>query len=156
MATKKKISFKLSNDLMTAILYIVIGVLCCVLKTQEIDVMFTVIGSLFVIQGILSVVEKDWVNAGINLVVGVVIIVFAWALTDIILVIFGILIILSGVQQLVPALKQKNIMPVLAAAITIAIGIMLVVAKYVLADWIFIVVGIIFIVNGVLKLLGKK
>ncbi len=156
MATKKEISFKLDNDLTNALLYIVVGAICCILRTNAIGIMFTVIGALFVLQGILSIVEKDWVNACINLVIGIVIIVFAWALQDIVLVVFGVLIVLSGIQQLVPALKQKGVMPIVAAGITIVIGVMLIASNWVLADWIFIVVGIIFIVNGVLKLLEKK
>ena len=50
--------------------------------------------------------------------------------------------------------KKKNIFDLIAPIVTIVIGAMLIAGKFL--DWLFIVVGVIFIINGVLELLGKK
>lgn len=156
MAKNNKLTVKINDATLTAVLYVVVGVLCCVFRADMLKIMFAIIGALFIIKGVLSLLEKDWVNASINIVIGILVIVFAFTdLIDIILIVFGVLIMLSGIQQLVPALKQKDIMPIVAAAVTITVGILLIVSNWVLVDWIFIVIGVIFIVDGILKLLGK-
>lgn len=158
MAKKKNLSLKLDSNLVTAIAYIIIGILCCVLRAEVFQIILTIVGVLFVVQGVLNIVYKDWIQAVINLAIGVVILVFTWAVGEITLLIFGIMILVKGAYELYNALKakSKDMVSVVAAAVTLVVGILLIVARWKTVDALFIVIGIIFIVNGVAELLGKK
>ena len=144
---------KLDNNLLNPIVYIVVGILCCIFQADMLNIMFTVIGAIFIIKAVLSLVEKDWVNAAISAVIGVLIIVFAWLLVEVVLVVFGVLIVLKGIMELIPAIKSKNIMAIIASVVTLVVGVLFIVSNWA-AAWLFIVIGVIFIINGVLSLLG--
>lgn len=154
MAKKKSLTVKFDNNFITAILYILVGILCVAFRAQMLELLLTIIGTLFIVQGVLGLLKSDWINAAINLVIGIVIIVFSWTIIDLVLIVFGVLIVIKGIQELVKVSK-KDVIGIVAAAITVVVGVLLFVAKWVLADWIFIVIGIVFIVNGVAQLIDK-
>lgn len=158
MAKKKNLSVKFDSNLITALAYIIIGILCCVLRAGVFQIVLTIVGVLFVVQGVLNVLSKDWVQAAINLVIGIVILSLTWIIDEIMLLIFGIMIMIKGAYELYNALKakSKDMISLIAAAVTMVVGILLIVARWQTVDTIFIIIGIIFIVNGVFELLGKK
>jgi uncharacterized membrane protein HdeD (DUF308 family) len=51
--------------------------------------------------------------------------------------------------------KKKGWMALIKPIITLIIGVFLIVAKWLLVDWVFIVIGVIFIINGIMALLQK-
>ncbi len=155
MAKKKKLTVKFDNNFITAILYVVVGILCVAFKAQMLEVLLTIIGALFVVQGVLGLLKSDWINAAINLVIGIVIIVFSWTITDIVLIVFGALIAIKGIQELCKVSK-KDVIGVASAILTIVVGVLLIIAKWVIVDGFFIAIGIVFIVNGVAQLIDKK
>ena len=116
----------------------------------------TIIGVLYIVQGVLDILNKDLVKGVINGGIGVLIIVFGWLFAAVASIIFGVLIIIKGAKELLECLKakKKNIFDLIAPIVTIVIGAMLIAGKFL--DWFFIVVGVVFIINGVLELLGKK
>lgn len=158
MAKKKKLSVKFDSNLITALAYIIIGILCCVLGKDLFKIILTIVGALFVVQGVVNVLSKDWVQAAINLVIGIVILSLTWIIKEMVLLIFGIMIMIKGAYELYNALKakSKDMISLIAAAVTMVIGILLIVSGIRLVDTIFIIIGIIFIANGVFELLGKK
>jgi hypothetical protein len=85
-----------------------------------------------------------------------VIIVAGWLIVEVALIVFGVLIVVSGVNELLGVKNSKKILDFVFPIITILIGAMLVVAKWIVVDWFFIVVGVVFIVNGVMALLGER
>ena len=152
MATKK-----LSNDFIMAILYVVIGALLCIFRAEVLSWIMTAAGVLFVVAGVIDIVKyKNKTGGIINIAIGVVILVAGWLLLELALIIFGVLIVINGVKELLEVKKSKNIMPYVAPIVTIVVGALLVVAQWIVFDWFFIAIGVIFIVNGVLALLGKK
>lgn len=154
MAKKKKLTVKIDNNLLTACLYVIIGILCTIFKSQMLEWMFTIIGALFIVNGVFGVLRSDWVNATINIVIGVIIILFAWVITQVVLIVFGVLIILKGAQEIMKASKN-DVFTIVAGAITLLVGVLLIVA-YWASDWIFIAIGIVFIVDGIAQLIEKK
>lgn len=147
---------KISSNLITAILYVVAGILFCVFKGEIVNWIMTIIGVLYIVQGVLDILNKDLVKGVINGGIGVLIIVFGWLFATVASIIFGVLIIIKGAKELLECLKakKKNIFDLIAPIVTIIIGAMLIAGKFL--DWFFIVVGVVFIINGVLELLGKK
>ena len=152
MSTKK-----LSNDFFMAILYIVIGALLCIFKAEVLSWIMTVSGVLFVVAGVIDIVKyKNKTGGIVNIVIGAVILIAGWLILEVALIIFGVLIVVNGVKELLEIKKSKDILVYIAPIVTILIGVLLVVAQWVVFDWFFITIGVIFIVNGVFALLGKK
>ncbi len=151
MATKK-----VSNNFMMAILYVVIGALLCIFKSNILSWIMTIAGALFIIAGLLDIFRHKNKKTGvINIVIGVAILVAGWLLLEIALIVFGVLIVINGLKELL-AIKSKKFKAYLSPLVTILVGAMLVLAKWLVADWFFIAVGVVFILNGVLALFGKK
>ncbi|MBQ3235692.1 MAG: DUF308 domain-containing protein [Clostridia bacterium] len=155
--SKSKVKLDLSlNNLLTCFVYAVIGILLVVLKGGSLGILMSVIGGLLIILGVLDAVKgKDLVKGVVEIVIGIAIIVGGWIFASIVLLIFGILLIVKGVIELLEVYK-KGFMAALPAIVTIVIGVLLVIAKWALMDVICIIAGVIFIINAVLTLFGKK
>ena len=91
----------------------------------------------------------------ISIAIGAVIIVCGWLIAEIVLLIFGILLVIKGVTELIKVYKN-GFMAMLPSIVTIVIGALLIIAKFALIDVMCIIAGVIFIVNAVLMLFGKK
>lgn len=151
-----KSSLKLTkNNVINCILYTVIGLLLVIMKGGSLNILMTIIGALFIIKGIVELINGEIIPGIVEAVVGVAIIVCGWTIADIVLLIFGILLIVKGLIDLIKNTKA-GFVPVLSAIVTIVIGVLLVVAKWVLLDVMCIVAGVIFLINAVLALFGKS
>lgn len=152
---KRKMKQQGNSALLTAALYLLVGILFCVFKGGVLGWLFTVVGILFLVQGVLSILAKDTVSGAISLVIGLVLLIGGWTIVEIILIVFGILMLVKGGATLFALLNGKpSAMQLLTAAGTIIIGILLIVSRWVALDWFFIIMGLFFIVDGVISLLG--
>lgn len=152
---KRKTKNNGNSALLTAALYLLVGILFCIFKGSVLGWLFTVVGILFVVQGVLSILAKDTVSGAISLVIGLVLLIGGWTIVEIILIVFGILMLVKGVMNLFTLLRGKpSAMQLLTAAGTVLIGILLIVSRWVIFDWFFIIMGVFFIVDGVIALLG--
>ncbi len=149
---------KISNNVINAVLYIVIGALFCIFRSGMLNWLLTIAGIVFIALGIYDIIKKNLTNGIIEVVIGVVIILGGWLFVEIVLIVFGALLVIKGIMDLAEIFKNKNrnVMQIIAAIVTIIIGALLIVSKWVMIDWFFIVLGVVFIVNGVLALVSKK
>lgn len=152
----KKLS---NNQLYTAIALIVIGILFCCFRAAMLDVLFTIVGAVLIALGAYDLFRKNWVMGAIELALGIAIIVCGWTVLEIALLVLGIVFIIYGVYSLIVVARKIRSLKDLGAWIAllkpillILLGIFLVVARWALFDWIFIVVGIIAIADGVLMI----
>ena len=150
-----KIDFK-SKNFLNALLYILTGLLLCIFRAQVLNVLLTVIGALFIAYGVIFLLRDEWTGGAVSLVIGIVLILGGWLFVEIVLIIFGILLTLKGVSDLVTAIRFRMPLAIIFACLTLAIGILLVVSYWAMLDWFFILLGVIFIVNGILALLQPK
>lgn len=156
MAKKKSKINVSSSNLLTAIIYAIIGILLVVLKGGSLGILMTAVGALLVVLGVVDAFKnKDMVKGVVEAVVGVAIIVCGWLIADIVLLVLGIVLIVKGVAELLKQFK-KGFPTILSPIVTIVIGVLLVIAKWALLDTFCLIAGIIFIINAVLTLLGKK
>lgn len=154
MASSNK---KVSNSVMYAVLYILIGVLFIVFKSGMLNWLMTIAGIVFIALGIYDIIKKNMTNGIIEAVIGVVIILGGWLFVEVVLIIFGALLCVKGVGDLIAAFQgSRNVMNIIVAILTLVVGILLIVSKWVMLDWFFIVLGVVFIVEGGLQLLGNK
>ena len=147
---KRKTSTNLQT---TALLYIVIGILFIIFQNSILNWMMIGIGALFILNGILEITKKRTVNGVVNLAIGIVIIIFGAAVVDLVLRIFGVLLALKGLLDLITACKKKKIFPILAALLTIIVGVLLVLNLWATLSWFFIAIGAVLIVDGIIALL---
>lgn len=151
-------SKKFNSNLTSALMYIILGVLFCVFKATVIDWLMTVAGILFIVFGVLDLVKGATTSGVINVAIGAVILIGGWFFLNVVLLVFGILLAVKGTIALINSLKalNKSFLDILFSALTIVVGVMLIASKWALVDWFFIVMGVMFIIDGVLELLGKK
>ena len=148
-----------TNNVIACAVYLVTGVLLCVLQTRLISILMTVLGVLFIAYGIYDIIKnRDNLLKGImEIVIGIVILILGWTIGTIVLLIFGILIILKGGFDIYNNVKEKkDRVDLIAAIVTVVIGIILCIAPFAIGDVLCIIVGVIFIITGILALFGQK
>lgn len=145
---------KANSSLFSALLYIVLGVLLIVFKTQTLHWAMTIAGIVFVVSGILDIIRKNWGSGAISLIIGIVILVLGWLVTDIVLLVLGILLAIKGVIALIDALrsKKKSIIAIIFAILTIIVGLALAFGNAL--DILLIVCGVVLLIDGVLGLIA--
>lgn len=154
---KSKLSALKRNDLISGLLFIAVGVLFCIFRNSILDLLLLIVGILFVIAGLVQIFADKQFLAGLILAaIGVVLIVGSRLFLDIVLIVFGVLYILKGIADLVRALqtKRKNGLAILTALLCVALGVLLIVLRSSAVSWLFIVIGVIFIVQGAVAVLS--
>ena len=149
MAKKKS-----NSNLISAILYILIGALLIIFRSQTLGWAMTVAGIFFVVSGIIELVKKNWAGGIVSLVIGAAILILGWLATAIVLLVLGILIALKGIVDLINVIKGKvTVMGLLFPILTIVLGLALAFGNGL--DIIIIVVGVLLVIDGVLGLLAS-
>lgn len=147
---------KSTSELSSSLLYVVIGVLLMVFRSQTLGWAMTVIGTLFVISGIIDLIRFNWAGGAVSLIIGISILVLGWTATKIVLLVLGILIALKGLTTLISALftkRRKNIFVILFAIVSIVIGVMLAFGNGL--DVLIIVAGALLTIDGIFGLIGS-
>ena len=148
MASTKKVS----NNVIAAILYILLGVLFIVFKAGMLNWLMTIVGIVFIALGVYDIIQRRLTNGIIEAVIGVVIL-GGWLFVEIVLIVLGALLVVKGASDLIALCKgSKDVIAIIVAALTIILGILLIVSKWAMLDWMFIVVGVVFIVEGAFTL----
>ena len=149
---------KRNNNLATAVAYIVIGVLFCLFKGTVLDWLMTAVGAIFLLQGIVDLIRKNVFSGLVSVVIGIVIIMGGWLFIEIVLLVLGVLLAVKGVLALLGALgaKKKNLFSILFALLTVVVGVMLIVSKWAMMDTLFLVIGVLLIVDGAMSLIGAR
>ncbi len=151
-----KPSFKSDNALINAALYILVGALLCIFRAGVLEWAMTAIGIVLIVMGVLNIIKKELVEGIVMAGIGVVVILGGWLFVDIILLVLGVALAIKGVLDLVKTLNDRNIPTMAGSIITVVVGIMLVISKWALLDWLFIIIGLVLIADGVLMAMGKK
>lgn len=159
MAKKKSKKLKLmKNNILTCALYVIVGVLLCAMRMSSLKILFTIIGALFIVYGVMDVVYKQLTKGVIEAAIGAVVIIFGFAITEWVIIIFGALLILKSVIDFLEYMqyKRKDNAALIGIIVNIVVGVILCIAPFALGDIICIVAGVVFIINGILALFGKK
>ena len=144
------------NKKLTAILYILIGVLLCVFRAGLLGWAMTAIGVLLIVSAVLSFISLNVIGGVISAVLAVLVIVGGWLFIDILLLIVGIVMLINGVREILALKGKKTALDYVRAALPIVFGLLLIFSKWAMMDWMFIIIGVLILVDGVLMLMGKK
>lgn len=137
-------------------LYIIVGILLFVFRTEMLNWALIVIGAALLINGIVDIAGKRFIDGIIGAVAGIAAIFGGWLFIDAALIILGIGIAIKGVLDLAAEIKAQNGIGIAAAIITAIVGILLFIGKWATLDWMFIIIGIVFIINGLFLLKERK
>ncbi|MBQ7386975.1 MAG: DUF308 domain-containing protein [Clostridia bacterium] len=145
---------KKNSALFSSLLYIIIGVLLIIFRTETLGWAMTIAGVFFIVSGILDLVKKNFSSGAISLIIGIAIIVLGWLAVKIVLLVLGILIVIKGVLALVDALKgdKKNALDLVFPVLTMFVGLMLAFGNGL--DIMIIIVGVLLAIDGVLGLVS--
>ena len=154
---KSKAKLKLNaQNILTCLVYAVIGALLCILKGGSLNILMTVVGALLVVLGLVDVFKnKELVKGLVEALLGVAIIVCGWLVADIVLLVLGVVLIIKGAMEIIKN-RKAGFVANLSSIMLLVIGVLLVIAKWALLDVMCIIAGVIFIINAVLALFGKS
>ena len=150
MAKKKS-----QSELVSSLLYIIIGVLLVIFRSQTLGWAMTIAGIFFIVSGILDLVRLNFVGGAVSLIIGIAILVLGWLAATIVLLVLGILIALKGIIALVDVLrkKRKTVLEVLFPIFSIVVGLALAFGNGL--DIMIIITGVLLIVDGAIGVLGS-
>ena len=144
---------------MKGLLAMGVGLLLCLLKGEVISIVLSIIGILVLVSAFF-----DWknqrTNAGIvKLVVGICILLFGWLFVNLALFLLAAVIIIIGLKKImqvkeqspVNLSKQDKVVVYAKPVLTVLAGAILLLNQGGVIDWIFMVVGILLIVEGALE-----
>lgn len=146
---------KSNSELFSSILYIIIGILLVIFRSETLNWAMTIAGIVFLISGILDLVKKNWAGGAVSLIIGLAILILGWAATQIVLLVLGILIAVKGIVALINVLKKgaRNALEAIYPILSVVIGIMLAFGNGL--DVMIIIVGVLLAVDGVIGLVGS-
>ena len=144
-----------NSELITALLYILVGIVLAALGGEVLGWAMTIAGALFIIFGVLELMKNNMLAGVVSLVIGIAIILGGWFLIELVLIVLGVLVAIKGIIALLAALRarKRKTVDVIFALLTIASGILLAFGNA--ADIIVRIGGVLLIVNGALEILGK-
>ena len=147
---------KKNSNFVSALLYILIGVLLIVFRGETLNWAMTIGGIFFLVSGVIDLLRKNYTGGAISLIIGLIILLGGWLFLEIVLLVLGILIAIKGLFALIDALRgKKSFLAAIFAIISIAVGVMIAIGNVV--DTILLVAGILMVVDGVLGLFaGRK
>lgn len=146
---------KSNSELFSSILYIIIGILLVIFRSETLNWAMTIAGIVFLISGILDLVKKNWAGGAVSLIIGLAVLILGWAATQIVLLVLGILIAVKGIVALINVLKKGagNVLEVIYPIISVVVGLMLAFGNGL--DVMIIIVGVLLAVDGVIGLVGS-
>ena len=146
---------KANSELFSSILYIIVGVILAIFQGDTLDWAMTIAGIVFIVSGALDLIKQNWKGGGISIAIGIAIIVLGWLAVDIVIIVLGVLIAIKGIIALIDVFKksEKNVLDFLFPVLTVVLGIALAFGN--LLNIIFLIVGILLAINGVLGLINS-
>ena len=146
---------KSNSEIFSSLLYILIGALLVIFRSQTLGWAMTIGGALFIIFGILDLIKSNFAGGAVSLIIGIAILVLGWTATKIVLLVLGIMIALKGLIAFIDALRarKKNFFKIIFPIFSVVVGLMLAFGNGL--DIIIMVAGIMLIVDGILGVIGS-
>lgn len=140
--------------LTSPLISLLIGILLIVFKGDIISIALTVLGALFIVLGIIDLTNNQNQVGIVRIVVGVVIIAFGWFLVSVALYVIAVLLVIAGAGAVfnLTSKKAKFSIAYLQPILFILAGLCLFFSQGTTVSWVFIVVGAILAVQGVMGL----
>lgn len=143
-----------NSNLISAVLYLVIGALLIAFRSQMLTWAMTAIGVIFIVSGVLELLKRHLLGGLVSIGIGVAILVLGWTITSIVLLVLGILIAVKGLMDLLRILSKnrKTVAEILFPVITMVVGVVIAFGNAL--EIAIIVGGALLIVDGVVGIIA--
>lgn len=143
---------KNNSEVFSSLLYIIVGVLLIVFRSQTLNWAMTVVGVIFIVSGILDVIGRNTTGGAVSLIIGIAVLVLGWIAAKIVLLVLGLLIAIKGAVALINLLKSgcRSALMLVFPLLSVVVGVMLAFGNGL--DVMIMIVGVLLAADGVLGL----
>ncbi len=145
---------KKDSQLFLRIGMIVLGALFVVKRSGVIHSALTVIAAILVLSAVFDFIKKQTSSGVVKGIIALCVMVFGWLFVELAFYLIAVLLMFYGVVQLVQTAKQKpnGYLPYAVPVFSLIAGCCLLFNQGGTIDWIFVVVGMVLIAEGILAL----
>ena len=152
---------KKSEKITEAILTMVVGVLLIAMQDNFIGLLMSIAGVCLIVLGVVDIFHHFIPPAVVKIVSGVLIIVCGWVLVEAVLYVIAAMLLIAGVLLLYDKIRKrvvcdslfKTILEYALPSVFIIIGIFLLFHQAVALEIIFVVTGILTLIEGAILLI---
>ena len=152
------------ENVILGLIYIVVGVLMIIMKGGVINAAITVVGVAVIISAIFDFSNRMTNTGIVKAVIGVCVLVFGWLLVNIAFYILAACIIIMGLFQIVNINRYgpvnltggQKFLTYIRPVLTVIAGACLLFNQAGTINWIFVVTGVLLIVEGFLELINPN
>ena len=155
---------KITNKLIMGILAVVVGVMFVIMKGEVLSIALTLLGAAAIVMGVQDIVRNAKNSGIVKVIVGAAVILLGWLLVDITLIVIAVLMILFCGMNLIGSLKTdgypmstvQTIRTYAKPVLGLIAGICLLFNRGGTVAWVFTLVGIVFVIEGIMMLIESK
>ena len=146
---------KKNTELISSLLYIIVGVLLVIFRDQALGWAMTIAGVIFVVSGIIDMCRRNLISGAVSLIIGIAILVLGWLAAKIVLIVLGVLIAVKGIFTLIDVFKKsrKNALEIVFPILTVVLGALIAFGNGV--GIIIAIAGVLLAIAGVIGLFGS-
>ena len=154
----------MNKKLSTSIILVIIGVLCIIFKQELVKYLISGMGILTIVSGVIDISKNKTTNGIIEILIGILMIAFSWLILEVCLLLIGISLLAYAIRKLSFAIKltehvdstYKKVQLVAFPLLTVILGILLIISRWAFVNTLFIIIGIILILNGLSIAINKE
>lgn len=138
------------NNMLGSLASVILGVLLLIFRSGALNWILTAAGVLLIVWGIVRLTNNDMASGIPAVIIGLLLAFGGWFFVKVALAILGLLLIIRGGQNLAGRTEQGFDLSMLNPILTIVVGVGLMISPWKMLDWVFVVIGIVLLVRGVL------
>lgn len=146
------------EDIISAIISMLIGVMLVMMKGQVVSIAITVFAVIVMISAVIDLVNKLTNSAIAKAVIGVCLLIFGWVFVSVALYLLAAGIIIFGLLRIVNMHKilpegmtrEQKLFAYIRPGITVLAGICLLFNQGGAVNWVFILTGVLLVAEGIL------
>lgn len=140
---------KINKDLISPVVYTVVGILFCIFGIDLARWVLAIAGIALFVFGVLDCGDGEYKSGVFKIALGLVCGVGGWFITNVILTIIGAFLLAFGVCEFVPSYREKDIYLCIINGATALFAIMMLLDVFLPLSWIYIVLGAVLTIKGV-------
>ena len=152
---------KKTERIIAAILTMAIGILLIAMQDKFIGLLMSIVGACLIVLGVVDLCHRYVPPAVVKMVSGILIIVCGWVLVEAVLYIIAAMLLIAGILLLYDKIKKriscdtlfKTILAYALPSVFIAIGCLLLFHQAFAMEIIFVITGILTLLDGAILLL---
>ena len=150
MAKKKQL--KLPEGLITSLFMVALGILFLIMKGGVIGLAVTILGVALLVSAVMDFLNKDITTCIVKAIIGVCVLVFGHLFVDVAVIIVAAVVLVYGALELFELIKakKKDVACYVKPVVIVVIAAALLISKWLVFDWLFIIIGVLFLVEGAL------